>query len=72
MIWFNRLIKSMFQYQLAFFKDINPFSIASMASSKSLVFQFPIGPVSCLITFAKKICGCDSCGGNMFSLLGVG
>jgi hypothetical protein len=60
MRWFDRLIKGMFQYELAFFNDINLLSIASMVSSKFLVLQFPLGPVNCLITLANIFRGCDS------------
>ncbi len=69
MRWSNRLVKGMFQYQLTFFNNINLLSIVSMASSKSSVFQLPLGPVSYLITFIDLFGGYDSSWGGIFSLL---
>jgi len=58
--WSDRLVKGMFQYRLAFLNDINPLSITSMASSKSLVLQLPFGRIIYLVTFADRGHGCDS------------
>ncbi len=58
--WFNRLVKNMFQYQLAFFNYVNPLSIVSMAFFKSSLLQLPLGPISCLVTLTNFCHGCDS------------
>jgi len=58
--WFDKLVKGMFQYRLTFFNDVNPFSITSMASSMSLVFQLLLRLINCLITLVDFYHGCDS------------
>ncbi len=59
-IWSNRLVKGMFQYQLAFFNYVNPLSIVSMAFSRSSFLQLPLGPINCLVTLTNFCHDCDS------------
>jgi hypothetical protein len=57
--WSNKLVKNMFQYQLAFINDINLLSIASMAFSMSSILQLPLKLVSCLVTLVDFCSGYD-------------